>query len=714
MIDEKPRSHIAGAAKLSAIALIVAVIGLPINHILNYTLLASAILLVVAGNVRLDGKRWLLAGAVALVSALATTHFAPPQIEEGENVFLTDVNKPDTVFKRELPPDVFKFMAAQFNKTYPLDKRCGQAAGCWRRTIYPKRLFAFSADGIYDSPKFSRRVSQIDFADPTWLRLGFPNDLRYNWYWQNSDVRRGHHDMRPLSFFHRWRLMMPWFVMYVFPKQFVGSQFCWRGDVLWEQASGHFVHEGHPRMSCQELRPRDTGRRIFGIAIRPESLAITLKPTTRIALLQTLHRLLMLGAVAAILLLLVRCPFDRIKLPLFLLALALILILLSDASLLGGFRYHDGGDDGLGYESYGRHIVQFLLAGDIFHALRGGADVFYFNPGFRYFRAVERLIFGETNFGYVSLLLVMPLLAWNLFRRFLPPGWTLALTILFFITPVGLLFGSNYFLYIQNASRGYGGGAAAILFLGGLLLLIGGTAEGPHRQRFGSAFFASLLMAIAVPMRPNIAPAVAILLGGAGLAALWWRQIRRLLGLCVGFLPIFLCAVHNWYYGGVLVLMSKNGTLPIVYTTHPSDFLQALSELVQLQIHGEHLHRVARSLFNILSGPREWLSMVPFHIAATAVLFRVALARRYDPWLRLTASSAIIGLSVGLFFAISPRDVLVFWLLMTMIVAVWLCQEGLPFLSRQAPGFVRAISGGPLWQKAEQILAASLDLIGAK
>ena len=39
-------------------------------------------------------------------------------------------------------------------------------------------------------------------------------------------------------------------------------------------------------------------------------------------------------------------------------------------------------------------------------------------------------------------------------------------------------------------------------------------------------------------MDGNLAPGAGILLGGAGLAALWQGQFRRVVGLCLGFLPV--------------------------------------------------------------------------------------------------------------------------------------------------------------------------------
>jgi hypothetical protein len=157
--------------------------------------------------------------------------FAPPRIEEGHNLFVTGNGPGSAIFERELPPAVFRFMAAEFDRTYPVDKRCS-TGGCWKNTSV-QRLFAFSADAVYDRPAMSRRVTSIDFDDPTWLRLGFTNDLAYNWYNHESDVQRGHRDPRPWAFFHRWKLTMPWFVVYRFPAAFAGSRLCWRGDGVW-------------------------------------------------------------------------------------------------------------------------------------------------------------------------------------------------------------------------------------------------------------------------------------------------------------------------------------------------------------------------------------------------------------------------------------------------------------------------------------------------
>src|SRR5581483_1390962 len=90
-----------------------------------------------------------------------------------------------------LPAAAFRLMKAEFDARYPPERRCAPATdGCWRGQGFPDRAYAFSADGIWDRPAYSRRVTGIDFADPIWLRLGFINENRYNWNSRTSDVER--------------------------------------------------------------------------------------------------------------------------------------------------------------------------------------------------------------------------------------------------------------------------------------------------------------------------------------------------------------------------------------------------------------------------------------------------------------------------------------------------------------------------------------------
>ena len=232
-----------------------------------------------------------------------------------------------------------------------------------------------------------------------------------------------------------------------------------------------------------------------------------------------------------------------------------------DASFIGGWRPFDGGDDGLVYRvDWAAPSCRNSCAGDWLGALEGGEKVYYYGgPGLRYLRAFERLIFGDTFLGYLSLILLLPL---RRVRRVqaLPRRARGAsrLTLIFIAIPIGAMFGSTYFQYVKWAARGFADPAAATLFLAAIVVLVGRTPDGPG-SGFAPAFGAGLLFALALWVRPNLAPGAAVLLGGGRARRAVADAVSvALAGLCIGFLPVFGMALHNWYFGGVFVLFSSN------------------------------------------------------------------------------------------------------------------------------------------------------------
>jgi hypothetical protein len=666
------------------------------------------------------------------------TLVSAPRIDEGHNIFLVD--KPGGALEKQLPAAAFRAMLEEFDATYPAEKRCPLDGVCWRGQIFPDRPYAFSADGIYQKPEFSRRVSDINFTDPVWLRIGATNEM-YNWYEGRSDIQR--RERHPLDLAHPWRLLMPWYVMYRFPMDFVGSDLCWRGEVLWEGANENFSVLTHVEKSCKTLGVDDAGKRIFGVAIRNDPpLEMTLMPTTGIHIRQIAEQgFAMAGALAAFFLL-TAVRWRRAILPFGLLALAAAGITLQDSTFFAGFAPQGAGGDGIYYEAIGRRITEDLLRGHFFEALRGGLPVFYANPGMSYLRGLERFFVGDTNLGYTTLLLILPLLTFEIWRRFLPQTWALAAALTLGICPlVSAIFAFNradtvafgfiaviaallawrrvlsfkwaavivasyavvrllnpygeqvslqlaqvaqaiarfliliadqYSLefgrWTVNAMEGFGDAAGFILFLLGYILMAR-LPMNASPARLAPAFGAAFLMVLSVSIRPPLAVTVGIMLGGAGLACLNWRQYARLAGLCIGFAPILLIPLHNWYFGGVFVLLSTNAAAVTQMT--PSDLVQALGELVRLDVFGPHLQLLVTQILIFLSARSGWGVL---KLTGILALLIVICRRQYDGWLRLTALAMVAQGFASLFFVLDRRYLILDWYLTGLIVAVWLNQ----------------------------------------
>lgn len=692
------------ALKLAVLVLTVAAIGLPVNSLDAYALLVMAGVVIFSGAVRATSRAWLGAGAIVAITVGGQILLAPPRIDEGHNVFL-----PSPALEQGLPGDVYRHLKDEFDKEYPPGVRCAPGStGCWqnggKNQGLPDRPFAFSPDGIFQKSKMSRSVTEIDFSDPVWLRLGFINEIKYNWYTAAPDVHRADRDRRIWMGLNRWHLTMPWFEMIRLPAAMVGGKLCWRGDVLWESAAEHFaLWRGD---GCRDIEPADAGRRVVGVAIKPDTLAMRLTPPWPAWWLQLASQALMIAGAAGLVLTLVRFERRRLVVPCGLIVLAMIVIAVDDASFLGGVRPFDGGDDGLFYEGYGRVILEKLLAGDIFGALEGGEKVFYYGgPGLRYFRAVEHIVFGDSYLGYLTLVILLPFLVLGLFRRFLPERWALALVFLFVAIPIGELFGTTFIDYTKWAARGFADPAAYILFLGGLLPIFGTTAAGPSRN-FAPAFFGALLLALAIIMKPIVLPAAGVMLAGASVATLVQRQWLRLAGLCIGFVPVLSMALHNWVYGHVFVPLSANAAHPDVLVMPPSAYAAALRELVTFDVGGGYFGRALMQIPRWLSGPAESFATVPLNAAGVVVLVYVVIwGRRFDPWLRLVGGAALIQHAVALFYVATPRYHFLTWFLTMLVAIVFLQHIGMDWFKRRYPAMSERTQSHPLSRRLASGLA---------
>ena len=120
------------------------------------------------------------------------------------------------------------------------------------------------------------------------------------------------------------------------------------------------------------MQAADIGKRIFGVAIGPNAdLAMSLDANWSVKLRGALGAAATAIGVVGILLLLVRWRPRRAVYPLILALATLVLVILTDATFIGGYRPFDGGDDGLIFSGFARDMLQHLVAGDIAGALKG-------------------------------------------------------------------------------------------------------------------------------------------------------------------------------------------------------------------------------------------------------------------------------------------------------------------------------------------------------
>ena len=107
------------------------------------------------------------------------------------------------------------------------------------------------------------------------------------------------------------------------------------------------------------------------------------------------------------------------------------------------------------HESSGYKIVKDLYNFKFIKALRGGEDIFYFMPGLRYFIAFNKIIFGETNYGYVLISAFLPLFIFKFFKNIFSSNISFYLVLSFMFFPIFENMGFGHFNYVGQVARNH-------------------------------------------------------------------------------------------------------------------------------------------------------------------------------------------------------------------------------------------------------------------
>ncbi|MCP4329562.1 MAG: hypothetical protein GY791_14135 [Alphaproteobacteria bacterium] len=325
----------------------------------------------------------------------------------------------------------------------------------------------------------------------------------YNWYDGRSDVKRKE---------------MPFFVMYELSDASVGSALCWRGVVFWPGAGGGFDRLANGAWDCRAITAADAGRQVYGIAVSYDPpLAMRLDPSTALWSSAVVEDLTKAVAVLCIVLLIfdLRIAGERRRTAMVVgVGAGLVVTLeLLGGNAIGGWWPYSGGNDGLTHEGYGHIVLDAAVRGDWREALRGNETVYWHMPGLRYVRALGSVFFGDTSFGFLTIVLAVPAAFYLLFRTVLPVRMALIMAAIFLVFPISSPFGFSFLSYIDLFQRGLGEAIAYAAFLFALVIYLnaaGRDFDGILR----SALWANALLALALFIRPNLGPGTIVFLVG--------------------------------------------------------------------------------------------------------------------------------------------------------------------------------------------------------
>jgi hypothetical protein len=334
-------------------------------------------------------------------------------------------------------------------------------------------------------------------------------------------------------------------------------------------------------MECREITIGDISKKVFGVSIWVDSpLAMKLKLSSPLQISSITKQIVSILSVIGILVLTVRIRFSLLLGPVAIIALTSAAI--PGETLVGfeNYQAYEGGNDGLTHENLAHITLINFLDGDFKEALRGGEDVFYCTPGFRYFKALARIIFGDTQLGELLPLILLPLALFFLLRVFFPIwGASLLLFTFLFVTSSHHMHnGWTLRAYTHYAVIGF----AEVLGYG--LLLLGTALLLKHHANYSQKFYqtgilANLLLALSIIVRPNLVLGAGLFLCYNAWSLINNRRVKDFLIISCGFLPFFLVSLHNWVYGDFISINYADKGIDAVVNyggVGPWDYLGAL------------------------------------------------------------------------------------------------------------------------------------------
>ncbi|MBL8673187.1 MAG: hypothetical protein JNK11_21185 [Alphaproteobacteria bacterium] len=619
-----------------ALAVVLLVLRLPLAQPWEAAIAGAFALLCAAGTAR--GIRMRAAAMlVSLVFGSAAWLVEVPVVHEGFQV-VAPARESDAAHLREaLPPHVHDQVLAMFDRAYPQAQRCDPAAaGCWRYRATTAAPLAWSADAAWRASPLSRSATGVSFETVGALRPGFLNEDFLNWFGSLNDMSR---DSVPLVYLLR------------LPYQAVGGEICWRGAAFLP-GEGDAQAAAAAGARCRAVTSVMVERTlVFARIGQRQELAVHLSMPASGARAGVLRMGVQFLTAAAALLLSVRWGLSAAGLVLPV-AGAVLAALWLDPGLLTRVPILQGGNDGLFYEGAGRQIARDLLAGNVLEALRGGESVYFFQIGYRYLRAAERLLFGESHGLAIGILLLLPWAVFRLASVVVGPWVAAGICTLMLLGAPLKAFGLDFRYYADLTAAGWSEPAALlalVLAVAGYLRLL--RSDPTDAKSIGSMAAVGAWLAAAALLRSNLLLGAAVIAAQLALVAARRRDGRGLLGLAAGLAPLGLPLAHNLAFAGIWVPFTTAASIAGQFRPAPPEtWISAGLDLMRGAVDSPAIGAVAAQLPRWIGGWEQGA------LLAAALLVLVLPWRLPGTWRWLAAAALALHPPSMFFYDLNDLD----------------------------------------------------------
>ena len=557
---------------------------------------------------------WLLSGLLLTSLFLIKNQLDSPNIEIGEQIY----SQNDTYLKNILPNDITNMAKNEWVKlnqpfeSYPAN------------TEATENPWAFSADAFFYQPKMSRTIKSLNFKNRHNLRIGVLNNAKYNYFGNGLGSSGAYY---PLIF------------SFMLPDSMISEELCWTGKLYIEE-NNQWKEYFNQNKKCMILK-----KEYWKSKKHLNIYALDFNKNIPLSISTENHRAILLDILSIlyaviILLLLTKLHWD--DLALVSLSVMCILLYMADQyyrgghpSSFSGLPYMGRGNDGLTHYSYAREMVEALYNNNIMGWLRGNENIFYMMPGLRYLLGITMPFFGESIFGLLLIISLTPLTIRALLQKIFNKKWQIIMLACFFIIPIFESFGFYQIYLAKYTIEGFGAGIAISSLIAAFALL---WQKEDIIYDDSDLVKIGFLLAMAISLRPNFFPAVAVLLTGLSLYFIHIKNLYKIIPLSIGFSPILLITYHNFFFGNVFVPITNSATIGNNMRNGSEQWYNCLSSL-------------SDSCSQVINHISIWVSYTePWYIVILLCLLFIIINKKINFIDKLLAISLISGHLVFLFY----------------------------------------------------------------
>ena len=588
--------------------------GLPLAKWGAFVTILAALYAIFLNKINTKPILWFFSGLIIISLMIVKSQLYTPNIEMGEQIYSTK----DSYLNTILPKYVTKMAKIEWEK---LDKPFESYPENTELTNNP---WAFSADAFFYKTSMSRKINSLNFKNRYDLRVGVLNNAKYNYFANNLGSSGAYY---PLIF------------SFLIPDNMASENLCWTGK-LYIKDNNQWKEYFNIKEECIILDHKYWNSKkylnIYALDFNkniPLSMSIKNHRTTLLYILSIL---------CSIIILLLLTRLNRNDLTLISLSVMCILLYMADQHFRGGhpssfsgLPYMGRGNDGLTHYSFAREMVEALYHNNIIGWLRGNEDVFYMMPGMRYLLGMTMPFFGESIFGLLLIISLTPLTIKYLLQKIFDKKWQIIMLSCFFIIPIFEAFGFYQIYLVKYTIEGFGAGIAISSLIAAFALLWkkeNSVYDNTDLIKIG------FLLAIAISLRPNFLPAIAVLLSGLSLYFIYLKSLYKIIPLSIGFSPILLITYHNYFFGNIFVPITNSATIDNNMRNSPEQWYNCLSSF-------------SHSCSQITNHISIWVSYTePWYIAIILCLLFIIFSKNINFIEKLLAISLISGHAVFLFY----------------------------------------------------------------